>query len=29
MVLMMRQLTAAPLTKLGLIGAPPLPPKAK
>lgn len=29
MVLMMRQLTAAPLTKLGLIGAPPAPPKAK
>lgn len=28
MVLMMRQLTAAPLTKLGLIGAPPAPPRA-
>ena len=27
MVLMMRQITAAPLTRLGLIGEPPAPPR--
>ena len=27
LVLVMRQLTASPLTKLGLVGAPPAPPK--
>ena len=27
LVLAMRQLTASPLTKLGLVGAPPAPPK--
>ena len=29
LVLAMRQLTAAPLTKLGLVGAPPAPPKRR